>query len=268
MKRVFWVGFLLLMVLPFSSALLITEVMPDCGNLSANCEFIELFSSQSVDLRGYTLDTQGQKIVLNVSIEGYFVLTKNSEAFSKRFGSAAFEWRGMGLANSGDKIQLFDPQDKVVDSFSYPKANKNLSWQLMGSWQECLPSPGKANQCSSGKEVENNKAESPPHPVQEIKKPEQQQAMVQQEKVEEFPAKNTSQPARETSLKAEPLIENLTQKHENITSDTLNPSIIRLQGKDIKTAYTSRNERIKEYAIYGFALFCVLFIILLIIKRN
>src|SRR3989344_1819981 len=45
--------------------------------------------------------------------------------------------------------------------------------------------------------------------------------------------------------------------------------IINLGGKDIKTkqVYKSKTQYIKEYAIYGFALFCVFVIIILIIKK-
>jgi hypothetical protein len=72
-----------------------------------------------------------------------------------------------------------------------------------------------------------------------------------------------------------PLQENVREALEDdsdyesgLDSTGVEPGIIRLTGKDIKTVYTSRNEKIKEYAVYGFALFCVLLIILLIMKRE
>lgn len=51
-------------------------------------------------------------------------------------------------------------------------------------------------------------------------------------------------------------------------SDEIEAEVIYLGGKDIKTLYKSRNTYVKEYAIYGFALFCVLIIIVLIIRRS
>jgi len=66
---------------------------------------------------------------------------------------------------------------------------------------------------------------------------------------------------------------NMTQEGTNIQSNkenNENTSIIKLNNpKDIKTreVYKSKIQYIKDYAIYGFALFCILIIILLIIKK-
>ena len=104
-------------------ALAITEVMPDCGNLTANCEFVEIYSASDVDLRGYVLDTQGQSLKFNTSFSGYLVITKNKNAFIKRFGSGptegyVIEWKAMGLANGGDVVTLIY-ENKSVGSFEY-----------------------------------------------------------------------------------------------------------------------------------------------------
>jgi hypothetical protein len=63
-----------------------------------------------------------------------------------------------------------------------------------------------------------------------------------------------------------------TETNETATLENSTTSIIRLNNpKSIKTRaireYKSKTQYIKEYAIYGFALFCVFIIILLIIKK-
>ena len=250
-------------------ALAITEVMPDCGNLTANCEFVEIYSASDVDLRGYVLDTQGQSLKFNTSFSGYLVITKNKNAFIKRFGSGptegyVIEWKAMGLANGGDVVTLIY-ENKSVGSFEYEKSDKNSSWQNIGSWNMCKPTPLKENFCEKiavGKEV-NTAVEEPkksPTPKKDVEK---------DLKENSGESKDAGFEKSGSDVVQIDIGDEITKNEDETTfeEEDVPRDVIRLGGEDIKTYY-SRNENVREYAIYGFAVFCVLFIVLLLIGQG
>ncbi len=263
----------------FSSALRINEVMPDCGNLSANCEFVEFFSKEVQDLKGYLLDTQGQKLNLNVSFQGFLVITKHKSAFLDRFGNlggSVLEWKGMGLANDGDTVALLK-EGSAVDSFTYQKVDKNTTWQKIGEWKKCFPTPFKENDCTAlSAESVQPLPSQPTQNQQNSQNDTLQKTQKEQESLSDDSLENRSAPQKLQQNKSAVLpqenVKEAREEDSNAESErdlaNVEPSIIRLTGKDIKTVYTSRNEKIKEYAVYGFALFCVLLVILLMMKRN
>ena len=241
-----------LIFLYYVSALQINEVMPDCGNLTANCEFIELYSESLQDLTGYVLDTTGQKLNLNSSFQGFLIITKHKNAFIDRFDSLnVIEWRGMGLANEGDSIRLIY-QNTTIDSYSYSKANKNLSWQLIDTaWKECEPNPARENSCKNqinkvNEEKIDNKIES---------------------SAEKTEIKNISDENEDTTPIKIIKIET-DEKRTDINNEGIKEEVIRLNAKKDINVYKSRNEKIKENAIYGFALLCVIIIAVLLIKKK
>ncbi|MBI2448764.1 lamin tail domain-containing protein [Candidatus Pacearchaeota archaeon] len=254
--------FLLFIIITFIdsvSSLQINEVMADCGNLTANCEFIELYSETTQDLSGYILDTNGQKLNLNASFQGFLVIAKHKSAFINRFGSSdVTEWRGMGLANSGDSIQLIY-QENVVDSFSYSKANKNTSWQLINSeWNECEPTPIEENSCAE------NKADVNPE-INQIKTYENNSQLNENEDKQ---TTNNSENNKDNvnEIKIIKIVEDNPEKYLDYNK-SIGKEIIRLSAKSTNI-YKSRNEKIKENAIYLFALLCIIIIAVLLIKRK
>ncbi len=275
-KEFFVVTFLSLFLIPFSLGLQMSEVMPDCGNATVNCEFIEFYSLEKVDLQGYVLDTQGQKLKLNGSFQGFFVITKYKSAFLGRFGNlegSVLEWKGMGLANGGDAITL-TYQNQTVDSFSYSSSKKNASWQFLQEWKECVPTPLKENVCQEAPSPSSRTVpEVKNDPV--IPKNESKESKAKMEE------ENSS--ASSPQLLQEEILLNTTSGSEqkeseekandtlkmtgSISEEAIVPDIIHLSGKNINI-YKSRNAYISEYAIYGFAVFCILLIILLMIRRN
>ncbi len=273
MKRAYRQGLcFILLLLPFSSALQLSEVMPDCGNRSANCEFIELYSAEAVDLSGYILDTSGQRqrFALNGSFQGFLVITNNKAAFRAKFSLEAIEWRGMGLANDGDVVKILK-DNETVDSFSYTSSKKNISWQKLNGWKECAPTPSQGNACEEVQHAQEKAPVAQPTPAQNSGSLQSSQSI----NTSGSESINTAEEIEEDqniSQEKEALVSPRAQKPQESqeeVSEEMESKVIYLgkKEKDIKI-YESMNEKVKAYAIYGFALFCVLLVILLMMKRS
>lgn len=242
------------------SALKLNEVMPDCGNLTSNCEFIELYSETLQDLTGYVLDTTGQKLNLNKSFQGFLVITKHKNAFINRFGSSdVIEWKGMGLANSGDKVELIY-NNQSIDSFSYSKANKNSSWQFIAVWKECEPTPLKENKC-----VENQINDIVEEKTEKTNTQTSNNSVIERVNIKNNESNNED---NEIVTKIIKIVEEKSEKENiNINNDA-RKDVIRLNTKKDINIYKSKNQLIKENAIYVFALLCIIIIAVLFFKRK
>jgi len=108
--------------------------------------------------------------------------------------------------------------------------------------------------------------------INETKKSEEE--IISEEEIEKIEEKETEKEEEEEIQKPQELkILDGSQNSERIQrleQVGKEEKIINLGGKDIKTkqVYKSKTQYIKEYAIYGFALFCVFVIIILIIKKR
>ncbi len=175
-----------------------------------------------------------------ISFTGYYILVK---PFS--------------LNNDDEKIYLYD-EDSLIDETDTLNDgdNDNKSWQFCNNeWIFIDSTKEKKNNCGESEEeaVEedeegNEEEESEEKPAEELttqtEEPEEKPVEKPEEKPVEKPAEKKKEEPKTIQL----------NNPKNIKSYTVRE-------------YKSKTQYIKEYAIYGFALFCVFVIIYLLIKR-
>lgn len=124
--------------------LIITELLPDPASpqQDARDEFIELFNpnNQSVNLNGYSLQTgnstRGRFTIGDITIQPGAYLHLNASITN------------ISLTNSGSSVQLYNPDDGLIDeSPDYGAAKEGQSWMKneTGWHWSTTPSPGSAN---------------------------------------------------------------------------------------------------------------------------
>lgn len=235
-------GLIFILFLNISSAIRINEVSP-------KSEFIEIYSEKEINISEWRikdLSNNNPDLIecLNCIVKGYLVIVGKSFNASDYF-YVDDQNLGNGLNDNGDSISFFNIITNETYSFSY-NSSSIKSWQYFDDgWKSCNETPGRENQC----EIIENKSEN------NIEK--------QESKVED----KISEEKNEVEIK----IENITV--ENPENEEEDKEIVRLNPpKDIKTnksiLFKSKIEYMKEYGIYGFAIFCIFIIIILLIKNG
>ncbi|MBI3336163.1 lamin tail domain-containing protein [Candidatus Peregrinibacteria bacterium] len=130
--------------IPFTGTILINEVYP--APLTGGEEWIELvnLSDESVDLSGLLIDDiqEGGSKLWEIS-DGTLVPAHSYIIFRK-------EQTHLALNNDGDEVNLFGPDGLTIDSVTYPKIKRGLSFSRKGSrWCTTeISTPLKENICS------------------------------------------------------------------------------------------------------------------------
>lgn len=157
----------LMLIANVRASVMINEIMPNAGGCEKDCEWVELYSTETFDLNLWVLDTEKQNVTLNTSINDYIIITKNKTSFLERWmidDAKVIEWRSIGLVNDGDNVTLYDNNLTLKDNTTYLSfdsgENKNKSWARtsdVGNWAVCpTPTPGTANNCSSEQNQTHN----------------------------------------------------------------------------------------------------------------
>jgi hypothetical protein len=143
------------------------------------------------------------------------------------------------LANDKQKLILINQDKQRIDETPEISDNYNdpRSWQYCSEWILAESSKGEENNCAEENVIDSSGGSS----------------IVQSE---------NNEVNNEKPVENNPIIEDKDNKDEpvQITSET-----IKLVPKDIKS-FKSKTERIKEYSILGFTLFCLVIFVLLAIK--
>ncbi len=122
------------------STLRISEMLPDPFGDDAKSEFIEIYNYglQNINLENWAVADQKKHYQFSstqtVLSLGYFVLY--------------LEGTGISLNNSGDEIELFDPQEKLIQKLNYGKApeSQSYAWLQDETYQwTTSPTPGQEN---------------------------------------------------------------------------------------------------------------------------
>ncbi|MFH1307933.1 MAG: hypothetical protein ABIH72_03705 [archaeon] len=336
-KNTWCLGIVLILILPFISAIRINEVDLNPNDNCNDCtEWVELYSEANIDLQGWKLvDKDNNTMELEGSFSGYLVIEPS-----------------ISLNNNNEQLFLYNGTELVsqtnVISDSY---NDNRSWQYCnGNWMLDISTRGTENLCN---QQQNNETQEDGNLTEEIYleiiiddkfyQDEEIDLEVKfynlqdkdydikiylddeedtiseiydessdnwkssyyylentikgnEDKLKDFILRldedhqdfegdvklvvklrdgKTWENSTEIKIKARKTSENktvLTSQDEQ--EEEFEEEVIHLNSanttKDIKTDYyyKSRNWNIKEYSIYGFALFCVLFIIFLLIKKR
>ncbi|MBU3913539.1 MAG: lamin tail domain-containing protein [Nanoarchaeota archaeon] len=226
-KYVLLMFFVIVISSTFVSAVRISEVELNPAGTDSGNEWVELYSSSEIDVSGWTLvNSKGKIFELNGSFEGYKVV-----ATPYNF-----------LTNDKQKLVLYDDSEKIVDETEVmsDSANDERSWQFCDSWEFLDSTREEKNNCVEVQEE--------PETIEE----EQEEKIQEEEKVIENEQKE--------------IIENkITRNAVSGVSEFIQEEVIELkiEEKGIKT-WKSKKEYIREYALIGFALFCLLVLVYLV----
>ncbi len=252
-----------------SASIRINEVMPRTPKAiyTENCEWIEIFSDELVELTNLKIDTTGryQEFTFNYTMEDFLIITKNKQAFLKNWQvqeDKIIEAKNLGLNDKGDSISLTNKEGDNIDSFTYSSSSNDKSWQFINDWQQCWPTPIEENFCetqekneeSEEQESEDTKKEQTTETGQETK-----------DKDNEDKESKTSKMIGQDVKKIKESLEEGDEKGKKSQEIKLNS-----EPKDIKkqNLYISNNEKIKTLAIYGFSVLCLLIVLLFLFKIN
>jgi len=225
----------------FVFGLRINEVELNPAGKDTGNEWIELYSEDEINLEDYILkNNDGDEIRLSGKFSGYKVVM-----FEK-------QW----LDNSDEKVFLIKGEETIDETDLFKdSSNNDKTWQYCnGKWEFKDSTQRKDNGCENTDEMDGEKENKAENIDEE-----------EAEEGKEGEEKNESEKIEENKREK---IENESEKE----GDEGEEKIIKLNELgNIKSwgskEYKSKAEYIKEYGIYGFALFCIFVIVLLIIKR-
>jgi len=124
------------------TSVVINEIHFDPDIKAEQVEFIELYNPGpiAVDMSGWRIDNAvdfqfeaGTKLAAN----DFFVVTQNASDFHSKYGTAADgAWElGDKLSNDGERIELLDANDSVVDEVKY---SLGFPWPVVGDKGESI----------------------------------------------------------------------------------------------------------------------------------
>ncbi len=134
----------------YSSALIISEVLPSCSPSDSQCEFIELYNgdSRDISLDGWQLTDQSRYFTFGpedrIAAGGYLVIERPRSKIT--------------LNNSGDQLYLIDPAGNIIAGVDIPKATKDFSFAFShGAWHWTeVVTPGEPNEIIEPVQEEND----------------------------------------------------------------------------------------------------------------
>ena len=228
----------------------INEIEPNPSGPDKACEWIELYSKEQINLKDYKLINNDEDTInLTQTFQGYLIIS-----FEK-------QW----LDNSDEKVTLIDNNNQKVHETIIFKdsANNDKTWQYCNNEYVFIDSTkNNENNCNSQEDEEDEEDEE--EEIQEDEKDEPEETTQQPINNPQTASEQQSPQNQPTSTPIQtPITNNLIQLTK---SKTYNP-----QTEDIKTQnnilYQSKNELIKKYSVYGFAILCALLCILLAFKK-
>jgi len=124
--------------------LVISEIMYKAMPGEDTLEYFELYNngSSAINLENYEV-TQGVDLTFGnetINAGQYLVVAKNASAMQDAFGVTAVEWTGGGLKNSGEDIEIKDPNDNVVAYVDYGNSDPWPTQETGKSIRFCDPS--------------------------------------------------------------------------------------------------------------------------------
>jgi hypothetical protein len=178
-----------------------------------------------------------------VNLSEYRILNNDGDEIvleEKFSGFFVYTFEKQWLDNKDEKVFLYEG-DSLVDETDVfaDEGNDGETWSLCGDWEFGSGSKGEKNKCDE-KEEDDFEVDSEVDDV------------VESEEVE----------------KIEEIVSVVSEEEEDLGEEViyLAPKSIKSQANK-ELVFESKNEKIKKYAIYVFALFCVIIIIFLIRER-
>lgn len=150
--KFFFIFIFLLLISSFSlNALNINEIMYNPLGNDNNNEYIELYSSEKINLTGFIVeDASSQDILefLQLSNSGYYLIVE--EGFNYSGINASIYSAGAAIGNNlnvQDSITIKNRNNSLLAQYNYTNlASEGNSLCLISNlWQECNPTPGYQN---------------------------------------------------------------------------------------------------------------------------
>ncbi len=220
------------------SALKITEFESNPFGGSSEKEWIELYNDENSDI-----DISGWEIYDGLSSpKKIFVVQNETIIRSKEY--YVIELSSAKLNNGGDFITIYDFSGTKIDETETLKDSSwSLeTWQLCDSWEFKLSTRGEENSCEEDEEPpEEETPEDPPEDEDEDERTAKEKKVVEEyQEIAEIREEETG-----------PI---------ELKMINLNPKVIKSEND---------NEKLNNnYALYGFVFFCVLIIVLFVLRRN
>jgi hypothetical protein len=239
--------------LNYALAVRINEVELNPTGEDSGGEWIELYSQDQADLSGWMIENvKGKNMSVNLSFSGYKTLTTPYNF----------------LANDKQKLILYDNENnKVQETVQISdSANNDKSWQLCGSdWVFQPATKESENDCGTAgqetKEEVNQQKTDETDDEKETNKDTDSEDDDKESKVET---------KKETSVKNDSgKVNNDAKETWRVIDEPEEIQVINLS-KDIKTAkiWKSKTQYIKEYALPGFTVLCLIVLAYLIGYRK
>ena len=158
-----------------TGAILISEIMADPKGAPqmSDTEYIELQNtlSQDVSLDGWTLLYRGSIAIpldgANIPAHSFLIVYRSGDEILPELQSCSFasEKFPANISNTGQRIQLIDSHEKIMDDVTYEKSKSGISWErgetgwhLSSNPLGCTP--GKTNSSETNeKEEDEDKTE-------------------------------------------------------------------------------------------------------------
>jgi len=146
----------------YPGGIFINEIMPSPEGADAENEWIELYNSNS-----FEVDLGSWQIKDKVGAIKTYTCPTNTKIMSYGFLIVPRTKSNITLQNSGDELELLNPNQELVYSVDYPKATQGQSYSRINetwSWSN-TPTPGKTNiipKLIQPKNTQPNKVEAGP----------------------------------------------------------------------------------------------------------
>lgn len=232
-KNILMMFLVVILIISSISAIRINEVELNPENGKSGIEWVELYNDEDDDV-----DISKWEIYDGLASPRSIGVMPKKTIIEKE-GYYIVEVQGTKLNNGGDFVTLYDISGKKIDETKILKETTSSSktWQLCSSWEFTESTKGEKNDCK--KEVEENEEDS------------------------ELKESTILVGGRGDEVGED------TQEEEKPKNTEL--EIIKLNTpttKDIKTEDDKKNLDKRDYAKYGFVVFCILLGFLFVFKKR
>ncbi|KKP32698.1 MAG: hypothetical protein UR22_C0008G0037 [Parcubacteria group bacterium GW2011_GWC2_32_10] len=111
----------------YPSGIIFNEILPSPEGPDEQNEFIELYNTNNFDV-----DLSEWKIMDKEGTSTTFTILKDTKILANNFLIFKRPQTKISLNNTSDTLNLFLPNDKIIDSVSFPKAITNQSYNKTG----------------------------------------------------------------------------------------------------------------------------------------
>jgi hypothetical protein len=246
--RSIFFALLLILIMPYATSLIVSEVELNPAGTDSGNEWIELYNNNKINLDGYKiLNGDGQELILNFTIDGYYVYTFKTQ------------W----LDNADEKIILKNNEGIIIfeTKLLNDAYNNDKTWQYCNEeWKFEASTKNKENLCKTTAEKNTNNEE------QEEKVNNKNEEKNEQDKTRENNKEQENTNQATITDRGQSQQTNINNSNNNIIklgNSNLNSN--KLQNSII---YKSKSEYIKQYLPYALGITCVILLILILVIKE